>query len=313
MLFNNYPEIVYKIGSRNITLRDIFKNVAFINIENNDSYYDYYIQDGETPETVSTKFYGTPAYSWLILMVNNIADIKNEWFVSQQQYEKINEANYGGNAFYISALPDLQPGDVLVKVTATQGTQATGVTANIYANIADFDKNFRKIRGISGSGSFNSGDYILFARKQESGSVIPIKFLNNQDPPEETNYTQIIFVEPYGNSVNYFYNSNNVILNPYKYGLTGITGVQTNTIYSNPGDTLTVNNFARTILYRYGACGGVSENGILKQELNTENFSNYIERQKIKILRQDLLPSVISSLKSALENNLIGKQFKVDL
>lgn len=315
MFFDSYPEITYKIGNKTVNIRDIFKNVAFVNTENNDAYYDYYVQDGETPEIIAAKVYGNTSYAWLILLVNNIADVKREWFISQEEYVKQNEVYFGGNAFYIETLPDIKSGDVIVKVTEIDKEieQATAVDVGTFRFVADFDKTFRKVRGVAGSGTFSSNDNILFARKDDTGSIVPIQFKNTDLEPIDTNYTKALYVEPYGASVNYFYASNNSIINPYRYSVTGATAVQTNTIYSNPGDTLTVDNFAQTIIYKYGACGGTLPAGVFSNKVDINNYSKYIKRQKIKILRQDLLRSVLVEIKNALESNIVGKQFKINL
>lgn len=34
--------------------------------------YDYQVQDGERPDTVSVNLYGTPNYTWIVLLLNNI-------------------------------------------------------------------------------------------------------------------------------------------------------------------------------------------------------------------------------------------------
>lgn len=55
---------------------DIFQNTSF--------FTKYTIVGDERPDQVSEKFYGTPLYDWVILTVNNILDVYNEWPLSQQ-------------------------------------------------------------------------------------------------------------------------------------------------------------------------------------------------------------------------------------
>ena len=145
MLFKNYPQITYKIGNKDITLVDIFKNVSFTNVENNNAFDDYYIQDGETPESVSLKIYGTTSYAWLVLLVNGILDIKKDWFISASEFDARTENILGGDAIYIPALPDIQPGDIVVKVLTEDGAFATSVDITNYRHIAEFDRNLRNL------------------------------------------------------------------------------------------------------------------------------------------------------------------------
>lgn len=64
----------------------------------------YVVLDGETPEMVSTKFYGTPFNHWIILLVNNIVNVLTEWpLESSALNEKVlseYEDPYGVHHYY---------------------------------------------------------------------------------------------------------------------------------------------------------------------------------------------------------------------
>jgi hypothetical protein len=47
--------------------------------ENKVIFYNYVVGDGETPEIVSYKFYGTPEKHWIILSLNNIIHPQFDW------------------------------------------------------------------------------------------------------------------------------------------------------------------------------------------------------------------------------------------
>jgi hypothetical protein len=308
MLFDNYETFIYDFDGRKVTLTDIFNNISFANVENNNAFYDYYIQEGETPEAVSARFYGTTSYSWIILLANNIIDRKNDWFESQTEFVRKRDLNFGGTAYYIAALPDLQEGDVMVKVTSTSDNFATVVDETTYTHISSFDPILRKIKGICGNANFTSGDNVIFGRLQSNGSVTPIQFDDKQEIPELTDYTDLIHIEPYINSVDYFYTSNNIVIDPYKYGITGYT-VTTDVTYTQEGET--GNNFAITNIYSYGTGGGQPPAGLIKKTVFEDYNAKYLDRQKIKILRVEYLPSVLSLIKNSLESNEIGKVFKI--
>lgn len=86
MYFNFFPLTYYSFDKgitakviTNITLRAVLDQ----QIKDNLSLYDEYdIRDGETPEIVSDRFYGTTLYHWLILHVNDILDPRYEWPLS---------------------------------------------------------------------------------------------------------------------------------------------------------------------------------------------------------------------------------------
>lgn len=316
MLFKNYETIQYRIGNRTVNLVDIFRNITFKNTETSLAYDDYYIQDGESPEDISAKLYGSTEYSWLILMVNNIAHIKDEWFISAEDFIKEQERDFGGDAFYISALPDLVPGDILVKVTATASDNLAAdiVDINTYRHVAEFDPYFRKIRGICGAGSFSSGDLILFARQNpENGTVTQIFFDNQESVAKTTDFTNILFKESYSSSVEYFYNGQNLIIDPYRLNASGSTSINANTLYTSETDTTTENNFALCILYKYGACGGTAPFGLSKKTVREDEYDKYIKKQKIKVLRKDYLSPVIIAVENALQSNTIGKKLRIEI
>lgn len=306
MLFNEYPNITYTLNNQDILLVDIFRNVVFKNIEESGAYDDYYIQDGETPEIISAKLYGNTTYSWLVLLINNITNTDTEWFISAKEYEKTIDRTLGGDAFYIQELPNLQTGDIMVKVTEISGSSPSDIDINTHRHIDSFDPYFRKIRGICGSGTFSSGNRVLFARKNSSGIVETLEF-------DGKTVFNILYTESYKNSVDYFITSSNVVLDPYRRIIGSTiqkTSVDPGTTYSNPSDSITLQNFAKTIIYRYGASGG-SVPSVIKITENSTNYQNYLDKQKIKVLKPELLSIVLTSLENALKSNNVGRIIKV--
>jgi hypothetical protein len=58
---------------------------------------------------------------------------------------------------------------------------------------------------------------------------------------------------------------------------------------------------------------GVLPSGVSKVSVGTENYNKYIENQKIRILKPELLSTVISAIENALNGDNVGKIFKVEL
>lgn len=314
MLFTNYSQIEYNIGGKNITLLDIFRNISFSNVSTSAAFDDYYIQDGETPEIVAAKFYGNTTYSWLVLLVNGQLSLKTDWFTSAEEFDRYVESNYGGDAAYISALPDIQPGDIFVKVTANNGTTASSVDNTTYRHIIDFDPYLRKIHGFSGGGTFANGDNILIARKNaQNGTVSPITFDSSDATPKTVDFTKLLFIEPYYESLSYLTTSNNVVIDPYKLSSTGKTAIDSNTIYLNKQDTTTQNNFALCLLYKYGQSGGAPETGLFAKTLGELEYDKYLKKQKIKVLKYEYLSTVLLTIQNALSSDQIGKKFTIEV
>lgn len=59
-----------------IKLRDILLKNYLI-------FYTYAVKDGETPEIIADKLYGSSSYHWIIILANNIVDPVYDWPMSQ--------------------------------------------------------------------------------------------------------------------------------------------------------------------------------------------------------------------------------------
>ena len=67
-------------------------------IENITDYYPYYVKEGERPDIVSFQKYGTVAYAYLILLLNNIVDPLFDWPLPARQFENYIIEQYGSIA-----------------------------------------------------------------------------------------------------------------------------------------------------------------------------------------------------------------------
>lgn len=55
----------------------------------------YTLRDGETPEIVAEKYYGTPEAHWLVMYANNVVDPQFDWLLSQDEFNNYITAKYG--------------------------------------------------------------------------------------------------------------------------------------------------------------------------------------------------------------------------
>lgn len=81
MYFKDFPKIYYDFNTganENLLkiVKDITFNVRFKKeiIENVSLYDEYDIVDGETPEIIAEKIYGSPNYHWIIMIANQAYD-----------------------------------------------------------------------------------------------------------------------------------------------------------------------------------------------------------------------------------------------
>ena len=89
--FETFPKLYYDIaGDGNYKLiTDILRRFKVRNkIQEDAVMFDRYeVKDGEKPEDVSMRFYGTPYHHWVILSMNNIKDRFYEWPLSQIDFQ----------------------------------------------------------------------------------------------------------------------------------------------------------------------------------------------------------------------------------
>lgn len=93
--FNTIPKIVYNnpITGNPLIMTNIMQRVSVVAdiLDNPLSYYQYYIQEGDTPDIVAYKYYGDTYRYWLVLFANQYLDPQFDW-----------PLNYGEFADYIN-------------------------------------------------------------------------------------------------------------------------------------------------------------------------------------------------------------------
>lgn len=106
MYFKRFPVIYYPVTINGVqqyaSLKDVTINVRFIKeFVSNITLYDFYdIVDGETPEIISEKFYGTPLYHWIIMLINERYDYLEDFPISYNQLRENAVENYGEENIY---------------------------------------------------------------------------------------------------------------------------------------------------------------------------------------------------------------------
>lgn len=100
--FNYFPTTFYT-NSNNSTALDTVTNIiarfAFEESlkENTSIFYPYDVQDGETPEMIANKYYGSPEKHWIVLLFNNIIDPQYDWPLDQRTLIKYINDKYSYN------------------------------------------------------------------------------------------------------------------------------------------------------------------------------------------------------------------------
>ena len=99
--FNYFPKTAYYLSDDSSsvdTVTNIMSRFSF-NATAKDQlvmYYKYDISDGETPEIIADKLYGSPEKHWIILAVNNIKNPQFDWPLRYNDLMKYIDIKYRG-------------------------------------------------------------------------------------------------------------------------------------------------------------------------------------------------------------------------
>jgi len=167
MYFKYLPTLIYTTPqNKNIAVRDIFVRTGFRSGNVSNLNMDaYYLDDGETPEHLSNRVYGTPLYHWTILLVNNIINPYEEWPKSSVALTEYVKTKYGaGNESAVhhymitGSNPELVVDYDAAKLTAGTHSAVTNMDYEIDLNeskrhiyliknkfIGDFVKIYRRL------------------------------------------------------------------------------------------------------------------------------------------------------------------------
>jgi hypothetical protein len=89
--FTAFPQIVYDIDNSGElrVVTDIFRRIKLREkIANTSSlYFKYQLQNGDTPESIAYKHFGSAHLHWIILLTNNITDRYYGWPLNDQDFE----------------------------------------------------------------------------------------------------------------------------------------------------------------------------------------------------------------------------------
>jgi hypothetical protein len=100
--FNYFPKTVYSLDNTNNVdvVTSIVSRFSFESSfrDNTAVYYEYNVQDSDTPEIIANKFYGDSEKHWVVLMLNQIVDPQFDWPLDQRTIISFINEKYSANA-----------------------------------------------------------------------------------------------------------------------------------------------------------------------------------------------------------------------
>ena len=102
--FNYFPKTSYYLSDDTTSLDTVTNIMSRFSIDATSKeqltmYYKYDISDGETPEIVADKLYGSPEKHWIILSVNNIKNPQFDWPLRYNDLTKYIDIKYRGATY----------------------------------------------------------------------------------------------------------------------------------------------------------------------------------------------------------------------
>lgn len=97
LYFNTLPKILTPDeNGRNILLTNLMVRASILQeLQNNPMiFYEYTIQDGDTPEIVAEKYYGDSYDYWIILYSNQLLDPQWDWPLSRNEFNEYINSKY---------------------------------------------------------------------------------------------------------------------------------------------------------------------------------------------------------------------------
>jgi len=91
--FREFPTVEYNISGKNgntKTVTDIWRMVkARSKIANNITLFDNFdVPEGDSPETVAYKVYGSTDYFWVVCLMNNIVNRYYDWPLDEYSFQR---------------------------------------------------------------------------------------------------------------------------------------------------------------------------------------------------------------------------------
>jgi len=140
--FKNFSLVEYRFGNEDESTRVFIEDLSIYvdlldQIDDLVSFYDYYyIKDGERPDTLSEKIYGTTDNYWTFFLMNPILR-ETGWPLDQNRFESFAVKRYDGAIFYPVTVADFNlftensKWKYSLGSTTNSGTEASTFTSTV--------------------------------------------------------------------------------------------------------------------------------------------------------------------------------------
>jgi hypothetical protein len=98
--FKKFPLAGYNLGvpesNQPTQVTNIFHRARIREVVNVNAlvFYEYIVRDGETPEIIADKYYGSPQYFWVVMFANDMIDPYFDWVLSYDNFNAMIIKNF---------------------------------------------------------------------------------------------------------------------------------------------------------------------------------------------------------------------------
>jgi hypothetical protein len=108
--FSALPKIIYTQNRKSTVYTNLMARVSLYPqlLKDPTLFYQYDIQEGDTPEIIAHKYYGDSYRYWIVLFVNQLLDPIWDWPMSQQELLAYLAKKYGSEYSFYSEVHEYQ-------------------------------------------------------------------------------------------------------------------------------------------------------------------------------------------------------------
>lgn len=157
--FKYFPKTPYSIQNEEVDyVTNILSKVSFEKDfrDNSVVYYEYLVSDGETPDVIAHKLYGSSERHWIILLLNEILNPQFDWPLSDYSLQKYIDLKYqsleyannttegAGTSWAQSNVKNYYKVETKtnVNLNETISIEKTSLTQNDYINLTSSSSNY---------------------------------------------------------------------------------------------------------------------------------------------------------------------------
>ena len=95
--FNKFPKLLYTKNNNTSLVTNLLARVDTIRgaLDSTAIFYQYDIQEGDTPEIIASKYYDDAELHWIVMLFNDVYDPFYDWPMTYQQFVTFIENKYG--------------------------------------------------------------------------------------------------------------------------------------------------------------------------------------------------------------------------